>query len=95
MPRSPRFTIRLPREKMLLARAYAKDRGLPLASIASAALMSEVNRHSGRSHLLDELMKLLEARYPALKDFAVSGSDLTLVDVSTVPSPSGEGARKR
>lgn len=93
MPKSDRLTVRLPRDKMLLVEAYAKDRGLPLASIAASALMNEVNRHAGRTHLLDQVVDLLERRYPALRALDVLRELPIRSDVPMVPSPSGEGHR--
>jgi len=95
MPRSERLTVRLPADAMRLAEAYAADRGLPLASIARAALMAEVNRHAGRSHLLDQVWDLLEQRLPELIASAVQTRGNHPQDKPTVLSPSGEGDTKR
>jgi len=74
-----RIYITLHGDDERLAKAYAKDRGIPVGTLAKAAFMGDVKRTVNRSHLREAVLENLKEW--ALENIPLVVSEAQMVSV--------------
>jgi len=77
-----RVYVTLSRADGRLAQAYAKDRGIPLGTLAGASLMADVRKTVNRSHLRDAVTAELEERMCAMVAQALVDAGIGVGDLA-------------